>query len=54
MCYFRIKTLSELLEDKSSKPASLEEVSLKTELITQKQEMINCLQEELIKVTEIR
>jgi len=46
----RIKTLSDLLEDKSSKPASLEEVSLKTELITQKQEMINCLQEELIKV----
>jgi len=46
----RIKNLSELLEDQSSKPSSLEEVSLKTEIIKQKQEMINCLQDELIKV----
>eukprot|EP00090_Calanus_glacialis_P009131 TRINITY_DN174_c0_g1_i2.p1 TRINITY_DN174_c0_g1~~TRINITY_DN174_c0_g1_i2.p1 ORF type:complete len:832 (-),score=235.75 TRINITY_DN174_c0_g1_i2:254-2749(-) len=38
------------LEDLSSKPTSLEEVSLKTEIIEQKQEMINCLQDELIKV----
>jgi len=46
----RIKTLSLVLEDQSSKPTSLEELSLKTEIIQQKQEMINCLQDELIKV----
>jgi len=46
----RIKTLSELLEDQSSKQTSMEEISLKTEIINQKQEMIACLQEELIKV----
>lgn len=46
----RIKTLSEQLEDQSSKTPSLEEVSLKSEIIKQKQEMIECLQEELIKV----
>ena len=34
----------------SSCPTSLEELSLKSEIIKQKQEMINCLQEELIKV----
>merc|ERR1719397_1646992 len=45
----RIKALSEQLEDQS-KPSSLEEVSLKSEIISQKQEMISCLQEELIKV----
>ena len=47
----RIKTLSEQLEDQSSKTPSLEEVSLKSELMKQKQEMIDCLQDELIKVT---
>ena len=31
----------------------LPQVSLKTEIIKQKQEMINCLQDELIKVTTI-
>jgi len=46
----RIKTLSELLEDQSSKQTSMEEISLKTEIINQKQEMITCLQDELIKV----
>jgi len=46
----RIKVLSEQLEDQSSKTPSLEEVSLKSEIIKQKQEMIDCLQEELIKV----
>jgi len=46
----RIRNLSDLLEDQSSTPSSLEEVSLKTEIINQKQEMINCLQDELIKV----
>lgn len=46
----RIKILSEQLEDQSSKTPSLEEVSLKSEIIKQKQEMIECLQEELIKV----
>ena len=49
----RIKTLSEQLEDQSSKTPSLEEVSLKSEIIKQKQEMIECLQEELIKVSKI-
>ena len=49
----RIKTLSEQLEDQSSKTPSLEEVSLKSELMKQKQEMINCLQDELIKVIMI-
>ena len=48
----RIKTLSEQLEDQSSKTPSLEEVSLKSEIIKQKQEMIECLQEELIKVSK--
>ena len=42
--------MSEQLEDQSSKTPSLEEVSLKSEIIKQKQEMIDCLQEELIKV----
>ena len=46
----RIKILSDQLEDQSSKTPSLEEVSLKSEIIKQKQEMIDCLQEELIKV----
>jgi len=46
----RIRILSEQLEDQSSKTPSLEEVSLKSEIIKQKQEMIDCLQEELIKV----
>ena len=46
----RIKILSEQLEDQTSKSPSLEEVSLKSEIIKQKQEMIECLQEELIKV----
>lgn len=46
----RIRILSEQLEDQSSKSPSLEEVSLKSEIIKQKQEMIECLQEELIKV----
>jgi len=46
----RIKTLSELLEDQGSKQTSMEEISLKTEIISQKQEMITCLQDELIKV----
>jgi hypothetical protein len=50
---FRIKALSELLEDQSSKPTSLEDVSLKTEIIKQKQEMIKCLQDELIKVSRM-
>lgn len=50
---FRIKALSEQLEDQS-KPSSLEEVSLKSEIISQKQEMISCLQEELIKVKHHR
>merc|ERR1719319_1917681 len=46
----KIQNLSSLLEDQSSRPSSLEEVSLKTEIIKQKEEMINCLQDELIKV----
>lgn len=46
----RVKILSDQLEDQSSKTPSLEEVSLKSEIIKQKQEMIECLQEELIKV----
>ena len=50
----RVKILSDQLEDQSSKTPSLEEVSLKSEIIKQKQEMINCLQDELIKVTTIR
>ena len=50
---FRIKALSEQLEDQS-KPSSLEEVSLKSEIISQKQEMISCPQEELIKVKHHR
>ena len=49
----RIKILSEQLEDQSSKTPSLEEVSLKSEIIKQKQEMIECLQEELIKVCRV-
>ena len=40
--------MSEQLED--HKTPSLEEVSLKSELMKQKQEMIDCLQDELIKV----
>ena len=50
MIVCRIRILSEQLEDQSSKTPSLEEVSLKSEIIKQKQEMIDCLQEELIKV----
>ena len=46
----RVKILSDQLEDQSSRTPSLEEVSLKSEIIKQKQEMIECLQEELIKV----
>ena len=42
--------MSEQLEDQSCKTPSLEEVSLKSELMKQKQEMIDCLQDELIKV----
>ena len=49
---YRIQSLSELLSDHSSCPTSLEELSLKSEIINQKQEMINCLQEELIKVSK--
>ena len=47
---YRIRLLSEQLEDQSCKTPSLEEVSLKSELMKQKQEMIDCLQDELIKV----
>ena len=47
---YRIRLLSEQLEDQSGKTPSLEEVSLKSELMKQKQEMIDCLQDELIKV----
>merc|ERR1719186_303499 len=46
----KIQNLTSLIEDQSSRPSSLEEVSLKTEIIKQKEEMINCLQDELIKV----
>ena len=46
----RIKVLSEQLEDQSSKTPSIEEVSLKSEIIKQNQDMVICLQEELIKV----
>ena len=49
----RVKILSDQLEDQSSKTPSLEEVSLKSEIIKQKQEMIECLQEELIKVCRV-
>jgi len=48
----RIRKLSSMLEDQSSKPSSLEveDMSLKSEIIKQKEEMITCLQDELIKV----
>ncbi|XP_040583070.1 ecotropic viral integration site 5 ortholog isoform X3 [Lepeophtheirus salmonis] len=46
----QITTLSEIVES-SSKPSSMEEeVFLKSEIIKQKEEMISCLQDELIKV----
>ena len=45
----RIRKLSEIVE--RSSPSNVEEeVSLKTEIIKQKEEMIQCLQDELIKV----
>ena len=45
----RIRKLSEIVE--SVKPPSLEEdISLKTDILRQKDEMISCLQDELIKV----
>ncbi|CAB4055650.1 EVI5 [Lepeophtheirus salmonis] len=45
----QITTLSEIVES-SSKPSSMEEeVFLKSEIIKQKEEMISCLQDELIK-----
>jgi len=47
----RIRKLSSMLEDKDTdKNSSLEETSLKSEIMKQKEEMITCLQEELIKV----
>ena len=45
----RIRKLSEIVE--RSSPSNVEEeVSLRTEIIKQKEEMIQCLQDELIKV----
>lgn len=46
----RIRKLSEMVE--ANKPAGEadDELSLKSEVIRQKEEMINCLQDELIKV----
>ena len=43
----RIRKLSEIAE---TRPAPEEEMSLQSEVIRQKEEMINCLQDELIKV----
>ena len=46
----RIRKLSEIVEI-AKQPTSLEEeMSFKSEVIRQKEEMINCLQDELIKV----
>ena len=44
----RIRKLSEVVDDRN-RPSSMEELSLKTEVIKQKEEMIHCLQDELIK-----
>lgn len=45
----RIRKLSEVVEGSSDRPSSDEELSLKSEIIKQKEEMIHCLQDELIK-----
>lgn len=47
----RIRKLSEIVE-MAPKPLTIDddEMSLKSEILRQKEEMINCLQEELIKV----
>ena len=46
----RIRKLSEIVETTKG-PSSLDdELSLKSEIIRQKEEMISCLQDELIKV----
>ena len=44
----RIRKLSEIVDDRT-KSSSLEEVSMRSEVIRQKEEMIHCLQDELIK-----
>ncbi|CAG0915874.1 unnamed protein product [Notodromas monacha] len=47
----RIRKLSQMMEDSSSSvESSLQEASLKTELLQQKEELIQCLQQELVKV----
>jgi len=46
----RIRKLSEIVEVAKQPTTAEEELSMKTELIRQKEEMINCLQDELIKV----
>jgi len=47
----RIQKLSSLVEEQNSKPPSLEpDLSLRSEIMKQKEEMISCLQDELIKV----
>ena len=45
----RIRKLSEIVETKPEQSKE-EELSMKSEIIRQKEEMINCLQDELIKV----
>ena len=45
----RIRKLSEIVETKPEHSKE-EELSMKSEIIRQKEEMINCLQDELIKV----
>ena len=46
----RIRKLSEIVEVTQQPSSADEELSLKAEVIRQKEEMINCLQDELIKV----
>ena len=46
----RIRKLSEIVESVQPPSSNDEELSIKSELIRQKEEMIHCLQDELIKV----
>ncbi|XP_043195541.1 ecotropic viral integration site 5 ortholog-like isoform X1 [Amphibalanus amphitrite] len=46
----RIHKLSEQMNESSSNEDSLQELSLKTELLQQKEELMRCLQDELVKV----